>query len=328
MVDSKTLCRISLETYSTFMVTLTAVYLWSQCGVRHSFVEVREETQEHNDGVVFTESGGAEYMLVVLSHILHLSCLALFLFGYKSGVKMTVGCALLLTCGLMYILFYGCMGLTGLLEQQRSFSPDAAAGHQRKQKPLTYPAEVEYTDSATAVSGAAASDFNGVRREVSRAAAKEGSSEPGTCGTVSAHAGKSLSYEDLGWAVLRTLAGVLAAIAGSFDSPAGDAGVRLHPNGPLTPFEAPFAGVRRLDLLVLSCAGFALSSWGVVLFGASTAPASARSQRVIAGSGGRGNRDSSPRAAGQRASAATALKGSESGAAHPSAAAGGVKKNQ
>ncbi|CAJ1989417.1 hypothetical protein conserved [Leishmania donovani] len=340
MTGSKALCRACLTAYSALMVILTVVYLWSKWGVHRSFVEVLEETKRHSDssadvnGVALAESGGAEYVLVALFHVAHLICLTLFLFGYKSGVKMALGCALLLASAVMYILVYGCVTLQGRLEQQRSFaSPKAAAAHPRKQKESqAYQVEVSYTHDAIAVAGAAASPRNGGRRELSCAAAEKVSGEPGTCGIASAHADEPLSYVELGWILLEALVDVLAIIAVGPESPTGDDGVRLHPDGTPISSEAPFTGVRRLSLLMLNFVGFALSMWGVMLFDVSptSAPAPALSTPAAASGSVRGRcgRSNGAQAARQRASASATLANPAAGAGQPSAAPVEAKKYQ
>ncbi|CAG9575103.1 hypothetical protein LMJF_25_0900 [Leishmania major strain Friedlin] len=340
MTGSKALCRACLTVYSAFMVILTAVYLWSKWGVHRRFVEVLEETKRHSDssadvnGVALVESGGAEYVLVALLHVTHLICFTLFLFGYKSGVKMALGCALLLASAVMYILVYGCVTLQGRLEQQAFFaSPTAAAAHTRKQKESQpYQVEVNHTPGAIAVAGAAASARNGKRRELSRAAAEKVSGKPGTCGIASARAGEPLSYAELGWMLLEALVDVLAIIAVGPESPTGDGGVRLHPDGTPISSEAPLTGVRRLSLLMLNFAGFALSMWGVMLFDASptSAPAPALSTSAAASGSirGRGGRSNGAQAAARWASAPATLADPAAGAGQPSAAPVEAKKYQ
>ncbi|CBZ27659.1 hypothetical protein, unknown function [Leishmania mexicana MHOM/GT/2001/U1103] len=340
MAGSKALCRGCLTVYSALMLVLTAVYLWSKWGVHRSFVAVLEETTRHRDtsadvnGVALAESGGAEYVGVALFHALHLICLTLFLFGYKSGGKMSLGCALLLACAAMYILVYGCMTLQGQQEQQGSSAPPkAAAAHPRRQEESqAYQVEADYTHSAIAVAGAAAPPRNGEQRELSRAAAEQVSCAPGTCGIASAHAGEPLSYVELGWILLEALVDVLAIIAVGPESPTGDGGVRLHPDGTPISSETPFAGVRRLSLLMLNFTGFALSLWGVMLFDVSpnSAPAPALSTSAAASGGGRsrGGRGNGAQAASGRASASATLANPAAGAGQLSTSPVEAKKYQ
>ncbi|GET89184.1 hypothetical protein, unknown function [Leishmania tarentolae] len=334
MTGSKALCRVCLMTYSTLVVVLTAVYLWSKWGVHRSFFEVLEETKRHNDnsadvnGVAFAESGCAEYALVALSHALHLICLMLFLFGSKSGVKMVLGSALLCMCAVMYIFVYGCMTLQGGPVPQGSYNPSkATAAHQRKQKgSQAYQVKVNYTDSPVAVAGTAASPGNGERQELSCAAAEKVSGESGTCGMASAHTGERISYVELGWVVLETLVDVLAIFIVGPDSPTGITSARLHPDGTPMYSGVPFAEVHRFSLLMLNCIGFALSMWGVTLFDVSPALTSAAGGG--GGGRGRGGFDNGARAAGRKAIASATLANPVAGAGKLSAAAVEAKKCQ
>ncbi|KAK7200360.1 hypothetical protein NESM_000090000 [Novymonas esmeraldas] len=264
MASSTTWCRACLMVYAAAMSALTGAYLWSQWGVHYSFVTVRNEAELHGgggvdaDGVAFAESGGAEYVLVALFHLLHLGCLVLFVWGRTSAVKMAIGCALLLVCSIMYILFYGCMILQWRLEQEGVMGlHDGDAVGAVAQPTESHPGQ-------PAVSGAGA---------------------PGTCSATPAsrRAGAAQSHGDFVWTVVETLIDVLAAIVAGPDSPTDADGVRRHPDGTPISTATPFAAVRRLSLLAVNVVGFCLAMWGVSLFDLSppSATAASRPTRVV-----------------------------------------------
>ncbi|KAG5476958.1 hypothetical protein LSCM1_05292 [Leishmania martiniquensis] len=276
MAVSKTVCRACLAAYAAFMLTITTVYLWRRSGVLLHLSEVREELPHGRvgraevEGNAFADSGGAEYIFVACYLVLHLISLPLFLFGHKSGVKMVVGCALLVSCAVIYIVAFGSVILHWRLEQlhqQRSLvSSETVAALQAKQEgPQPYRLEADYMDSATALAGAAPSLSQADQREVSRASAKGRSGSWGKCGAAQGHAGEPFSYGSLGWAVLESLADVLAAIIGGPGSTTDDGSIHVRSDG------APFSGIFRLSLLLLNCGGFALSMWGAVLFNGASA---------------------------------------------------------
>ncbi|KAG5477486.1 hypothetical protein CUR178_05190 [Leishmania enriettii] len=334
MANCKAFCWACLAAYSAIMLTITTVYLWTQWGRQRGFAEVREKMQHRHDGsaningIAFADSGWAEYILVALFHALHLVCLALFLFGRHSRRKMVVGCALLLSCAVVYIIFYGCVILQGRLEQlhhQRFLAaPEAVAALQPEQGgSLSHELEMHFADRATAGAVAAASPFNGEQDKVSRASVEGVRGGLGKCGAASVDASDSLSYSSVVWSVLETLIDVLAVIVSSSDGSTGSGEVDLHPDGAITSSEVPFSGLFRLSLLVLNCAGFVLSIWGVVLFDVSSA-----SEPAPISSAGLAASVLSQLAARRRGRAAAALSDSAAPASPPTVTAVEAKKTQ
>ncbi|KAG5503237.1 hypothetical protein GH5_04302 [Leishmania sp. Ghana 2012 LV757] len=334
MANSKAFCWACLAVYTTIMLTITTVYLWMQLGRQRGFAEVREEMQHRHDGsaningIAFAESGWAEYILVALFHASHLICLALFLFGHQSRMKMVVGCALLLSCALVYIIFYGCVILQGRLEQlhQQRFlaSSEAVAALQPKQGgSLPHEIEIHFADRATAGAVAAASPYNGEQDKVSRVSVEGVRGGLGKCGAASVDASDSLSYGSVVWSAFETLIDVLATIVSSSDGPAGSGEVDLHPDGALISSKVPFSGLFRLSLFVLNCAGFVLSICGVVLFDISSA-----SESAPISSAGPAASALSQLAAGRRGRAAAALSDSAAPASPPTVTAAEAKKTQ
>ncbi|KPA79527.1 hypothetical protein ABB37_05349 [Leptomonas pyrrhocoris] len=260
------LCRRCLMAYTAILVALSDVYLFSNWGMHSSYVAVREEMLAHTDGagdlegVAFAESGGAEYLLVLLYFIFHVVILALVLAGRRRNTVMTVACAMLLACSVMYILFYGCLLLQARLERHQSLTSPNGVPMRKPDKPAPYKLTAQDVDRTIASGSAGA--------EAVVDTAPPGQRE-GTCqGSGGMGSGAALSYSEMAWTVLETLVDVLAAIvAGPEEENDDAAGVqRYHPDGmPIGP-TPPFASIRRTSLLLMSVVGFVLSLWGVMTF--------------------------------------------------------------
>lgn len=352
MANTSFICRRCLIAYTALVVAMSGAYLGTQWGVHESFTAARAELEQHNDGsadltgTAFAESGGAEYLLVTLFFFLHLACLCLFLSGARSALRMAIGCAVLLACTLMYVLFFGCMILLGRLEEHSAFAtPEAAAARQAQaaaSKPYRVP--VDYSDGAIAAAGAAATPFAAAERHAAEPAAD--AAAEGTCGAgggaASAAPGEAMSYGEMSWTVLETLVDVLAAMVGGSDAELGEDGLRHYPDGTPMSTEAPFAAVRQLSLLALNGAGFALSVWGVMLFDFSPAAAARMANPALtsdalsrlaaqpAGAGRRSGaaRGGSPSPAERAARAAAALADNAGAAAAPTSGGRGRGKQR
>ena len=261
------LCRRCLMAYTSIIVAITAFYLVTNWGVHSNYVAVREEMLANPngegdlEGVAFIESGGAEYLLVLLYFAFHVVVLALLLMGRQRNVMMGVACALLLACSMLYSLFYGCLLLQAKLEQSQSFAGPGGAPLQQQE------AQQPYKLTAKDVDRTIASGSAGAEAVVEKAPPGQ-EREEGTCGSGVVQSGERLSYVELGWTVLETLVDVLAAIvAGPAETLGNETSAqRYHPDGmPIAP-TPPFASIRRLSLVAMSLIGVGLSMWGVMTF--------------------------------------------------------------
>jgi hypothetical protein len=264
-LGNPSLCRRCLMVYTTLVVAISCVYLFTNWGVHSAYVAVREEMLEHAagegdlEGAAFTESGGAEYLLVLLYFVFHVAVLGLLLLGRRRNIVMGVACALLLACSMMYILFYGCMMLQAKMEQHHSLNSPGYVPLRKPEKQAPYKLTAQDVDRTIASGNA------GAEAVVDKAPPRQNA---GTCGGGAASYNEPLSYPNLAWTVLETLVDVLAAIVAGPEEAEGDGpnGQRYHPDGlPISPVP-PFASVRRGSLLVMSVVGLVLSLWGVMTF--------------------------------------------------------------
>ncbi|KPI88333.1 hypothetical protein ABL78_2572 [Leptomonas seymouri] len=256
-------CRRCLMAYTTLLVALTGFYLFVNWGVHRDYVAVRGDMLTHAsgagdiEGAAFAESGGAEYLLVLLYFSFHVVVLGLLLAGRQRSTVMGVACALLLACSMMYVLFYGCLILQAKLEQHQSLPGAGGVPLQKPHKAAPYKLTAQDIDRTIASVSAGA--------EAVVDAAPRGQDQDTCQGSGGMHSGEALSYSDMGWTVIETLVDVLAAIVAGPEE--GEPGVqRYYSDGmPVAP-TPPFASIRRTSLLAISAIGFVLSLWGVITF--------------------------------------------------------------
>lgn len=255
--------------YTAAVVAISAVYLYMNWGVHSTYVATRQDLLEHTDGtaaglegMAFTESGGAEYILVVLYFFFHVVVLGLLLAGRGRNIVMGVACALLLACSMMYVLFYGCLLLQSRMEQYQSLNSPGGVPLRKPAPQAPYRLTTQDVDR-TIASGSAGADGVVEATAAASAAAPVGG---GTCKDASSPEA-ALSYSNLGWTVVETLVDVLAAIvAGPDEADVGADRQRYHPDGMPIAEETPFSSIRRKSLLWMSVVGFVLSIWGVSSF--------------------------------------------------------------
>lgn len=257
------ICYRLAVAYAVLLTGLTLLHLclhWGTSGVLTSSSEGAATCAATDESTADAESGGAEWLLVLLFHILHVIALVCLITGRTSATRLAIGCSTLMACALMYLLFCGCLKLQEHIER---YSSVPGSNTSMQQQPYQYSREEpNYYDTGDAVAVAAVAA--GAAVVATPAPSSPRTHVPGTC---AAPSNAPLGAADIFWMVLETLVDVCASIFTSDNGvQGGSEAYRVYRDGRQVLGTPPFARLRRFDLLLLHVVGFAVSFAGVLLF--------------------------------------------------------------